>query len=126
MLGKDMREERSSSPSEPSTCQSRPGVDGPLCFGPHFKQGETHVRNDEQQMADKVVLITGGTGGIGKATAIRLATIDARVGITGRDLGVVPCQRCPGVGRLVPRMRVRGRVGQYKGPSSRLHASAPT
>ena len=41
--------------------------------------------NDEQQMADKVVLITGGTGGIGKATAIGLATMGARVGITGRD-----------------------------------------
>ena len=37
-------------------------------------------------MADRVVLITGGTGGIGKATAIGLATIGARVGITGRVL----------------------------------------
>jgi retinol dehydrogenase 14 len=38
-------------------------------------------------MTGKTVLITGGTGGIGRAAAIRLASMGARVGITGRDRG---------------------------------------
>ncbi len=37
-------------------------------------------------MADQVILMTGGSGGIGKATAIGLASIGAPVGITGCDL----------------------------------------
>jgi NAD(P)-dependent dehydrogenase (short-subunit alcohol dehydrogenase family) len=36
-------------------------------------------------MVGQTVLVTGGTGGIGKATAAGLAAMGARVGITGRD-----------------------------------------
>ena len=38
-----------------------------------------------RSMTGKVVLITGGTGGIGRAAATGLASMGARVGITGRD-----------------------------------------
>jgi retinol dehydrogenase-14 len=42
---------------------------------------------DAPSMAGKYVLVTRGTGGIGKATATGLAALGARVGITGRDQG---------------------------------------
>src|SRR3954447_14708284 len=38
-------------------------------------------------MSGRTVLVTGGTGGIGKATARGLAALGARVAITGRDGG---------------------------------------
>ncbi len=47
------------------------------------------VTDETRSMAGKVVLITGGTGGIGKATAIGLAALGAHVAITGRDPGRV-------------------------------------
>jgi retinol dehydrogenase-14 len=36
-------------------------------------------------MAGRTVLVTGGTGGIGRATAMGLATLGAHLAITGRD-----------------------------------------
>jgi retinol dehydrogenase-14 len=38
-------------------------------------------------MADRTVLVTGGSGGIGRATALGLAAIGAHLAITGRDRG---------------------------------------
>jgi retinol dehydrogenase 14 len=43
------------------------------------------MTDNTESMAGTTVLVTGGTGGIGKATAIGLSRLDARVGITGRD-----------------------------------------
>ena len=43
------------------------------------------IDGDTGSMTGKTVLITGGTGGIGRAAAIGLAGMGARVGITGHD-----------------------------------------
>jgi retinol dehydrogenase 14 len=45
--------------------------------------GQFHSR----PMTGRTVLVTGGTGGIGKATAVGLATMGAHLAITGRDRG---------------------------------------
>src|SRR4051812_22250075 len=39
------------------------------------------------QMTGRTALITGGSGGIGKATAMGLARLGAHLAITGRDRG---------------------------------------
>jgi retinol dehydrogenase 14 len=44
------------------------------------------MADSARPMVGKSVLVTGGTGGIGRATAVGLAALGARVAITGRHL----------------------------------------
>jgi hypothetical protein len=68
-------------------------------------------------MAGKSVLVTGGTGGIGKATTIGLAALGARVGITGRD----PARVDGGRGK---RPRRAGRDVPPRSPSAAMASPA--
>ena len=43
------------------------------------------MENTSGSMGGRVILITGGTSGIGKAAATALAAMGARVVVTGRD-----------------------------------------
>ena len=45
------------------------------------------TRTRSLPMSGRTVLVTGGTGGIGKATALGLAPMGARLAISGRDRG---------------------------------------
>jgi retinol dehydrogenase-14 len=68
------------------------------------------------RMAGMSVLVTGGTGGIGKATATGLAALGARVGITGRDqarteaaaAGIRAAARSPAVDAFAADLSSRG------------------
>ena len=59
---------------------SRPWLESPATGDPYREP-----MADTALMSGKTVVVTGGTGGIGKATAIGLAQLGARVAITGRD-----------------------------------------
>ena len=68
-------------------------------------------------MAGQTVLVTGGTSGIGQATAIGLAALGARVGVTGRDISrtraaaadIVAASGNPGGGSVPGRHVIAGR-----------------
>ena len=70
---------------------------------------------DAPLMAGKFVLVTGGTGGIGKATAIGLAALGARVDITGRDPARSGTGHLPAAGRAgQQRRRVLGSPARHR------------
>ncbi len=82
----------------------------------------------DRSMAGRTVLVTGGTGGIGRAAALALAGMGARVGITGRDrarteaaaAAIRAADRQPGRGRLRGRPLLAG-----GGPAPRRRGPGP-
>jgi NAD(P)-dependent dehydrogenase (short-subunit alcohol dehydrogenase family) len=83
----------------------------------------------EQHMDGKLVLITGGTGGIGKQTAIGLARLGAHVVVNGRDpergaQGVAEIKQASGsdaVELLLADMASQGQVRQLARAFSARH-----
>jgi retinol dehydrogenase 14 len=53
----------------------------------HDAASDGDAQTHSGPMAGRTVLVTGGTGGIGKATALGLARMGAHLAITGRDRG---------------------------------------
>jgi NAD(P)-dependent dehydrogenase (short-subunit alcohol dehydrogenase family) len=67
----------------------------------------TLIQND-QSMTDKIVMITGGTSGIGKETALGLARLNATVVIVGRN-----AEKTAGVVEEIKRTTGNDRITSY-------------